>query len=69
MCVLMAILLTSTSSSAPIASTSPEEVILTCNSSIVDETYDSYCAHLPQLFVPTAMQSMTEQEAVVKSVE
>ena len=31
--------------------------------------YDSYCAHLPQLFVPTAMRSMTEQEAVVKAVE
>ena len=60
---------TSTSSSAPITSTSPDYVILTCNSSLVDEPYDSYCAHLPQLFVPTAMRSMTEQEAVVKSVE
>ena len=54
---------------APITSTSPDNVILTCNSSLVDEPYDSYCAHLPQLFVPTAMWSMTEQEAVVKSVE
>ena len=60
---------TSTSSSAPITSTSPDDVILTCNSSLIDEPYDSYCAHLPQLFVPTAMQSMTEQEAVVKAVE
>ena len=60
---------TSTSSSPPITSTSPDNVILTCNSSLVDEPYDSYCAHLPQLFVPTAMWSMTEQEAVVKSVE
>ena len=65
---------TSTSSSAPITqtpitSTSPDDIILTCNSSLVDEPYDSYCAHLPQLFVPTAMRSMTEQEAVVKSVE
>ena len=60
---------TSTSSSPPITSTSPDDVILTCNSSLVDEPYDSYCAHLPQLFVPTAMRSMTEQEAVVKSVE
>ena len=60
---------TSTSSSAPITSTSPDDVILTCNSSLVDEPYDSYCAHLPQLFVPTAMRSMTEQEAVVKTVE
>ena len=66
---------TSTSSSAPITSTSADDVILTydviltCNSSLVYEPYDSYCAHLPQLFVPTAMRSMTEQEAVVKSVE
>ena len=60
---------TSTSSSSPITSTSPDDVILTCNSSLFDEPYDSYCAHLPQLFVPTAMRSMTEQEAVVKSVE
>ena len=59
----------STSSSHPITSTSPDDVILTCNSSLVDEPYDSYCAHLPQLFVPTAMRPMTEQEAVVKSVE
>ena len=51
---------TSTSSSAPITSTSPEDVILTCNSSLIDEPYDSYCAHLPQLFVPTAMRSMTK---------
>ena len=43
---------TSTSSSAPITSTSPDDVILTCNSSLIDEPYDSYCAHLPQLFVP-----------------
>ena len=60
---------TSTSSSAPITSTSPDDVILTCNSSLIDEPYDSYCAHVPQLFVPTAMWSMTEQEAVVKAVE
>ena len=60
---------TSTSSSAPITSTLPDDVILTCNSSLIDEPYDSYCAHLPQLFVPTAMRSMTEQEAVVKSME
>ena len=60
---------TSTSSSSPITSTSPDDVILTCNSSLVDEPYGSYCPHLPQLFVPTAMWSMTEQEAVVKSVE
>ena len=60
---------TYTSSSAPITSTSPDDAILTCNSSLVDEPYDSYCAHLPQLFVPTAMRSMTEQEAVMKSVE
>ena len=60
---------TSTKSSAPITSTSPDDVILTCNSSLNDEPYDSYCAHLPQLFVPTDMRSMTEQEAVVKSVE
>ena len=60
---------TSTSSSAPITSTSPDDVILTCNSSLIDAPYDSYCAHLPQLFVPTAMRSMTEQEAVVKVVE
>ena len=53
---------TSTSSSAPITSTSPDDVILTCNSSLIDAPYDSYCAHLPQLFV-------TEQEAVVKAVE
>ena len=60
---------TSTSSSAPITSTSPEDAILTCNSGLVDEPYDSYSAHHPQSFVPTAMRSMTEQEAVVKSVE
>ena len=60
---------TSTSTSAPITSTSPDDAILTCNSSFVDELYDSYCAHLLQSFVPTAMRSMTEQEAVVKSVE
>ena len=60
---------TSTSTSAPITSTSPDDAILTCNSSLVDEPYDSYCAHLPQSFVPTAIRSMTEQEAVVKSVE
>ena len=60
---------TSTSSSAPITSTSPDDVILTCNSSLIDAPYDSYCAHLPQLFVPTAMRSMTEQETVVKAVE
>ena len=60
---------TSTISSAPITSNPPDDVILTCNSSLVDEPYNSYCAHLPQLFVPTAMRSMTEQEAVVKSVE
>ena len=59
---------TSTSSSAPMTSTSLDDVILTCNSSLIDEPYDSYCAHLPQLFAPTAMRSMTEQEAVVKSV-
>ena len=58
---------TSTSSSAPITSTSPD-VILTCNSGLVDEPYDSYSAHLPQSFVPTAMRSMTNQEAVVKLV-
>ena len=60
---------TSTSSSAPITSTSPDDVILTCNSSLIDEPYDSDCAHLPQLFVATAMRSMTDQEAVVKAVE
>ena len=60
---------TSTSSSAPITSTSPDDAILTCNSGLVDKPYDSYSAHLPQSFVPTAMRSMTEQEAVVKSVE
>ena len=60
---------TYTISSAPITSNPPDDVILTCNSSLIDEPYDSYCAHLPQLFVPTAMRSMTEQEAVVKSVE
>ena len=60
---------TSTSSSAPITSTSPDDAILTCNSGLVDEPYDSYSAHLLQSFVPTAMRSMTEQEAVVKSVE
>ena len=56
---------TSTSSSAPVTSTSPDDVILTCNSSLIDEPYDSYCAHLPQLFVPTAMRSMTQQEEVL----
>ena len=60
---------TYTSSSAPITSTSPDDAITTCNSGLVDEPYDSYSAHLPQLFVPTAMRSMTEQETVVKSVE
>ena len=60
---------TSTSSSASITSTSPDDAILTCNSGFVDEPYDSYSAHLPQSFVPTAMRSMSEQEAVVKSVE
>ena len=60
---------TSTSSSAPITSASPDNIFLTCNSGLVDEPYDSYSSHLPQLFVPTAMRSMTEQEAVVKSVE
>ena len=60
---------TSTKSSAPITSTSPDDVILTCNSSLIDKPYDSYCAHLPPLFFPTAMRSMTEQAAVVKSVE
>ena len=52
-----------------ITSTSPDDAILTCNSGVVDEPYNSYSAHLPQSFVPKAMQSMTEQEAVVKSVE
>ena len=60
---------TCTSSSAAITSISPDDAILNCNSGLVDEPYDSYSAHLPQSFVPTAMQSMTEQEAVVKSVE
>ena len=60
---------TSTSCSAPITSTSPDDAILTFNSGLVDEPYDSYSAHLPQSFISTAMQSMTEQEAVVKSVE
>ena len=60
---------TSTSHSAPITSTSPENAILTCNSGLVDKPYDSYCAHLPQSFVPIVMRSMTEQEAVMKSVE
>ena len=60
---------TSTSSSAPITSTSPDNAILTCNYSLVDKPYDSYSAHLPQSFVPTAMRSMSEPEAVVKSVE
>ena len=57
---------TSTSSST---STSPDDAILTCNSGLVDEPYNSHSAHLPQSFVSTAMGSMTEQEAVVKSVE
>ena len=60
---------TSTSSSAPITSTSPDDAILTCNSGFVDDPYNSYSAHLPQSFVPTSMRSMSEQEAVVKSVE
>ena len=60
---------TSTSSSAPITSTSPDNAILTCNYSLVDKPYGSYCAHLPQSFVTTAMRSMSEPEAVVKSVE
>ena len=60
---------TSTSNSAPITSNSPDDAILTPNFGLVDEPYDSYCANLPQLFVPTAMWSMTEQEAAVKSVE
>ena len=60
---------TSTSSPAPITSTSPDDVIPTCNSGLVDEPYNSYSAHLPQSFVPTAVRSMTEQEAMVKSVE
>ena len=59
----------STSSSAAITSTSPDDAILTYNSGIFEEPYDSYSAHLPQSFVPTAMWSMTEQKAVVKSVE
>ena len=60
---------TSTSSSAPTTSTSPDNAILTCNSGLVDEPYDSYSAHLPQSFVTTAMQSMSEQEAVANFVE
>ena len=61
---------TSTSSSAPITSTSPDDAILTCNSGLVDQPNDSYIAHLPhRLFLYKAMRSMTEQEAVVKSVE
>ena len=60
---------TSTSSPAPITSTSPDNVIPTCNSGLLDEPYNSYSAHLPQSFVPTAVRSMTEQEAMVKSVE
>ena len=60
---------TSTSSSAPITSTSPDDAILTWNSGLVDEPYESYSAHLSQSFVPTAMRSMTEQKAVVKSIE
>ena len=60
---------TCTSRSAPITSTSPEDAILNCNPVLVDEPNDSYSAHLPQSFVPTAIRSMAEQEAVVKSVE
>ena len=50
---------TFTSSSAPITSTSPDNAILTCNSGLVDEPYDSYSSHLPQSFVPKAMWSMS----------
>ena len=61
---------TSTSSSAPTTSTSPADTFpITCNSATVNEPDDPYNAHLSQSFVPTAMRSMTEQEAVVKSVE
>ena len=60
---------TCTSRSAPITSTSPEDAILNCNPGLVDKPNDSYSAHLPQSFVPTAIRSMAEQEAVVKSVE
>ena len=61
---------TSTSSSAPTTSTSPADTFpITCNSATVNEPDDPYNAHLSQSFVPTAMRSMTEQEALVKSVE
>ena len=55
---------TSTSSSAPITSTSPDDVILACNSSLIEEPYDSYCAHLPQLFVPTAGEGVGHALAI-----
>ena len=62
---------TTTSSSAYITSTSLDDAILTCNFGLVDEPYDSYTcsAHLPQSFFLTVMRSMSEQEAVMKSVE
>ena len=61
---------TSTSSSAPTTSSSPDDTLpTTCNSATVNEPIDTYNAHLSQSFVPTAMWSITEQEAVVKSVE
>ena len=50
---------TYTRSSAPITSTSPDDAILTCNSGLVDEPYDSYSSHLPQSFVSIAMWSMS----------
>ena len=52
---------TYTSSSAPITRISPDDAILTCNSGLVDEPYDSYSAHLPQLFVPTAMHAVNDR--------
>ena len=53
---------TSTSSSAPITSTSPDRCYSHLSSSLIDAPYDSIV-----LFVPTAVRSMTEQEAVVTS--
>ena len=50
---------TSTSSSAPITSTSPDDTILTCNSGLIDEPYDSNSAHLPQSFVPIQAAGMS----------
>ena len=70
---------TSTSSSAPICCNSglsssacsynQHFTRRCCNSGLVDEPYDLYSAHFSKSFVPTVMRSMSEQEAVVKSVE